>query len=145
MDPNHMKQQEYQHCSKHSFVKDDHFFLFLQPYKQTSLKVKGHQELTPNFYDPYHIVQCIGQVAYKLVLPSHSKIHTVFHVPCLMKAVNQNCQVQTIAKLDEEGSIWIQSKAILATRECQLHQWPLRSCRTNPIMFDEIINDRSYN
>jgi hypothetical protein len=42
MAQNRMKQQVDQHCSKHSFVEGDQVFLFLQPYKQTSLKNKIH-------------------------------------------------------------------------------------------------------
>jgi hypothetical protein len=82
MAQNRMKQQANQHHSKCSFVEGDQVFLHLQPYKQTSLKDKIHQKLAPKFYGPYKIIQCIGQVAYKLALLSHSKIHPVFHVSC---------------------------------------------------------------
>jgi hypothetical protein len=63
-----MKQQEDQHCSEWSFAIGDMVFLRLQPYKQTSLKDKTPQKLAPKFYGPYEILQCIGQVAYKLAL-----------------------------------------------------------------------------
>jgi hypothetical protein len=105
------------------FCKGDQVFLHLQPYKQTSLKDKIHQKLAPKFYGPYKIIQHIGQVAYKLALPTHSKIHPVFHVSCLKKVVGSNCKVQTnLPELDEEGSIWLQLKVVLDTREHQLCQ-----------------------
>ena len=53
MDENHMKQQSNQHHSERSFEVGDQIFLQLQPYKQTSLKLQGHQRLTPKFYGPY--------------------------------------------------------------------------------------------
>jgi hypothetical protein len=118
-----MKQQVDQHRSEHSFNEGDQVFLHLQPYKQTSLKDKVPQKLAPKFYGPYQIIQCIGQVTYKLALPTHSKIHPVFHVSCLKKVVGSNCKVQTnLPELDEEGSIWLQPEAVLDTRECQLCQ-----------------------
>ena len=68
-------------------------FLRLQPYKKTSLKAKGHQNFAPKFYGPYHIIQRIGEVAYKLVVPTQLKIHPIFHVSCLKKVVSQKCHV----------------------------------------------------
>ena len=41
----------------------------------------------PKFYGQYQIIQCISEVAYKLALPTLSKIHLVFHVSCLKKVV----------------------------------------------------------
>jgi hypothetical protein len=77
--------------------------------------------LEPKFYGPYQIIKCIGSVVYKLVLPSTSKIHPVFHVSCLKKVVGQNCRVQTILpELDEEGSLWLQPEVVLNNHERQL-------------------------
>jgi hypothetical protein len=122
MAQNRMKQQADQHPSERVFQEGDQVFLWLQPYKQISLKSHGHHKLAPKFYRPYHIIKRIGSMAYKLALPATSKIHLVFHVSCLKKVVGQHCRVQTILlELDEEGSLWIQPKAFLNHRECQLH------------------------
>jgi hypothetical protein len=60
-------------------------------------------------------------VAYQLDLPSHSKIHPVFHVSCLKKVIGTKCQIQTkLLELDEEGSIWLQPQAVLDQREHHL-------------------------
>ena len=105
---NHMNQLADQHQSKRSFVVDELVLIWLQPYKHTCLKVQSHKKLVPKFYGPYQILQCIVAVAYKLALPTSSKIHPVFHVSCLKKVVGPNCQVQsTLPELTEEGSIWI--------------------------------------
>ena len=50
---NRMKQQVDQHRSERQFQEGDQVFLWLQPYKQTSLKDKGCQKLSPKFYGPY--------------------------------------------------------------------------------------------
>jgi hypothetical protein len=122
MAQNRMKQQADQQCSERVFQEGDQVFLRLQPYKKTSLKSHGHHKLAPKFYGPYQIIKRIGPVAYKLALPTASKIHLVFHVSCLKKVVGQNCRVQTILpELDEEGSIWLQPESILNVREHHLH------------------------
>ena len=66
-------------------------------------------------------------MAYKLALPTSSKIRPVFYVVCLKKMVGPNYQVQsTLPELTEEGSIWIQLVAILQIRERQLCQWTIK-------------------
>eukprot|EP00253_Pinus_taeda_P008020 PITA_08020 len=87
---NRMKQQVDQHRSERQFQEGDQVFLRLQPYKQTSLKDKGCQKLSPKFYGPYQVLQRIGEVAYKLALPPTAKIHPVFHVSCLKKVIGNN-------------------------------------------------------
>jgi hypothetical protein len=65
----------------------------------------------------------MGQVAYQLSFPSHSKLHPIFHVSCLKKVIETKCQTQTnLPELDEEGSIWLQPQAVLDHCERHLHQ-----------------------
>ena len=49
-----------------------------------NLSVTGSRKLLPQRYGPFTIKQQIGQVAYKLELPSCMKIYNVFHVDLLM-------------------------------------------------------------
>jgi hypothetical protein len=65
----------------------DLVFLRLQPYRQSSLKRNEAKKLKPRFYGPYRIIRRVGEVAYELELPEGSKIHNIFHVSCLKKAV----------------------------------------------------------
>ena len=53
---NRMKRQADQHRSERTFEFGDMVFLRLQPYKQSSLKLKGHHKLAPKFYGPYRIL-----------------------------------------------------------------------------------------
>ena len=95
-------------------------FIRLQPYKKSSLKLKGHQKPAPKFYGPYKVLPKIGSVAYKLELPP-SRIHPVFHVSCLKKVIGTNIRAQTILpELDTKGSIILELKAILNKRTHQL-------------------------
>jgi hypothetical protein len=84
-------------------------FLRLQPYKKISLKAEHCQKLAPKFYGPYTVLKCVGPVAYQLSFPSHFKLHLVFHVSCLKKAIGTKFQTQTsLPELDEEGYIRLQ-------------------------------------
>ena len=83
-----MKQQAYQHRSERSFDVGDWVFLWLQPYKQMSLKKdKKDNKLSPKYYHPYKVLQNIGTMAYKLKLPTSLRVHPVFHVSCLKKVL----------------------------------------------------------
>jgi hypothetical protein len=96
-------------------------FLRLQPYKKNSLKVEHFQKLAPKVYGPYTLLKCVGQVAYQLALPSHSKLHPIFHVSCLKKVIGTKCQIQTnLPELAEEGSICLHPQEILDQREHRL-------------------------
>jgi hypothetical protein len=78
-------------------------FLRLQPYRQSSLKKSGVKKLKPIFYGPYRIMRRVGEVSYELEIPEGSKIHNVFHVSCLKKAVGQVISTsEELPLLDEE-------------------------------------------
>ena len=63
------------------------------------------------------MLQNIGAVAYKLELPTSSRVHLVFHVSCLKKVIGENLPVQTILlELDEEGKIILEPKVVMKIR-----------------------------
>ena len=69
-----MKHQADQHRYERTFQVSDMVFLHLHPYKQSSLKLKGNQILSPKISSPYTVLQKIGSIAYKLALPPSSHI-----------------------------------------------------------------------
>ena len=55
-------------------------WLKLQPYRQQSIKVHHNDKISAKFYGPFQIEAKIRAVAYKLNLPTTTKMHSVFHV-----------------------------------------------------------------
>ena len=93
----------------------------LQPYRQSSLKQKGAEKLKPCFYGPYRVIRRVGQVAYELELSQGSKIHNIFHVSCLKKALGQQVTVtKELPPTDDEGNLVLQLEVIIDARERQL-------------------------
>ena len=87
-----------------------------------SLKqAKKDNKLSPKYYGPYKVLQKIGTMEYKLELPASSRVHPIFHVSCLKKAIGEKLPIQTIfPEHDEEGKIILEPKAVTETRTRQL-------------------------
>jgi len=63
----------------------DTTYIKISPYKLKSLAKKMNEKLSPRYYGPYKIAECIGEVTYRLDLPYTYRIHPVFHVSQLKK------------------------------------------------------------
>jgi hypothetical protein len=61
----------------------DFVYLKLRPYRQCSPTLASYNKLSKRYFGPYKIQQKIGPIAYKLDLPSNSKLHPVFHCSLL--------------------------------------------------------------
>ncbi|CAJ2656973.1 unnamed protein product [Trifolium pratense] len=100
-----------------SFAVGEWVFLKLRPHRQHYVVRRMHQKLAARFYGPFEIIEKVGVVAYKLNLPSESKIHPVFHISLLKRAVG-NYQVQGELPKDlevaEENDVYLEK--ILGSR-----------------------------
>jgi hypothetical protein len=74
-----------------SFAVQDWVYLKLQPYVQFSVMPRAHQKLCFRYFNPYQIIDRVGQVAYHLAVPASSRIHLVVHVSQLRLAKDFKC------------------------------------------------------
>ncbi|XP_077228595.1 uncharacterized protein LOC143861576 [Tasmannia lanceolata] len=107
-----MKSQADKHRTEREFV-----YLRLQPYRQSTVAVRSNLKLALKFYGPFQIIQRIGPIAYKLLLPASAKIHPVFHVSCLKKKLGSGVPSHVdLSPLTEEGLLQPEPEAILEWR-----------------------------
>ena len=89
-------------------------FLRISPWKGV-LRFGKRGKLSPRYIGPYRIVERIGEVAYRLELPSDlDRIHDVFHVSMLRKYIPDPSHVLTEQPVEiqenltyEEGPVQI--------------------------------------
>ena len=89
----------------------------LQPYRQHSVLLRKNQKLSLRYFGPFPVIEKIGEVAYKLLLPPSAKIHPVFHCFQLKLCKGDHFQPYIplpITKSDVESLL--QPEAILQTR-----------------------------
>ena len=61
----------------------DTVMVHLQPYHKTSVANRGFNKLAKRYYGPFSIIELVGSVVYRFILPSKSKIQPVFHFSML--------------------------------------------------------------
>ena len=89
-----MKNQADLKRKERNFDIGDWVFLKLRPHRQKSVLSRINAKLSTRYYGPFEIIGRVGTVAYRLKLPETARIHPVFHVSLLKKAIG-NYQVQS--------------------------------------------------
>lgn len=105
--------------TKHRHVEfkiGDMVLLKLHPHRQLSLKNHGYTKLSPRYYGPFKVIAPVGSVAYKLELPSSSKLHPVFHVSCLKPFHGNPVSVQSTLPTLSKGELHPTPQAVLEYR-----------------------------
>ena len=106
--------------SKHREVQwsvGEFVYVKLRPYRQSTLARRVIEKLCPRFYGPFKIVQKMGLVAYKLELPDTARIHPIFHVSLLKKAMGSQAVSPSIpTSLSANMELIVQLATILGIR-----------------------------
>lgn len=120
---NQQKQYVDQKRIERAFELGDMVYLMVQPYRQSTLKKSDVEKLKPHYYGLFRVIKRVREVAYELDLPVESRVHNVFHVSRLKKALGHHIVPSTmLPPLDDEGKFVLVPKAIIDFKERNLRQ-----------------------
>ena len=86
----HMSKFANRHRRKVDIGVGDMGYLKIRPHQQQSVHTKLHPKLSARYYSPFLVIARVGVVAYKLQFADHVRIHPVFHVSQLKKAIGDH-------------------------------------------------------
>nr|XP_016507536.1 PREDICTED: uncharacterized protein LOC107825221 [Nicotiana tabacum] len=82
-----MKDMANKHITDRYFEVGDWIYLKLQPYIKISVAIRPFNKLAAKYFGPYLIVERIGDVTYRLLLPIDVLIHPTLHVSQLKRCL----------------------------------------------------------
>jgi len=95
----------------------DVVYLRIQPYKLKKLAKRINQKLSPRYYGSYEIVEKVGEVAYKLKLPTIAEYTLSFHVSLLKPTLTADVVIQPLPEyVTEELELQVQPEKVFAAR-----------------------------
>ena len=95
----------------------DWVYVKLRPHRQQSVTKRINSKLSARYFDPFQVEARVGEVAYRLTLPPTARVHLVFHVPQLKKAVGNHLVEPVLPfKLHTKPMTVVEPVAILFTR-----------------------------
>jgi hypothetical protein len=103
--------------SDKSFEIGEWVFVKLRAHRQKSVVSRIHAKLAAKYYGPYPVVDRVGAVAYRVKLPDGSRVHPVFHVSLLKKAIGKyNEEAELPDHLEGDRGTFYEPEDILASR-----------------------------
>ena len=99
-----------------SFEVGEWVWLKPHPYRQLTIAKRSSNKLSPKYFGLFKVLEKVGVVAYKLALPSESRIHDVFHVSLLKKFTGEAPGSITPLPSLHDGRIIPVPRTILRTR-----------------------------
>ncbi len=112
-----MKQQADRHRKEKEYAEGDWVYLKLQPYRQSSVAIRKNIKLSARYFGPFKIVERVGLVAYRLLLPEGLRMHPMFHVLLLKKRPIEEVQATpNLPTVGDGGQLLTEPEAILERR-----------------------------
>ena len=76
-----------------------------------------------HYYGPFQVIRHVGEATYELELSVDSKVHNIFHVSHLKKALGHHVVPSIVLPpLDDEGKLILVPETILDVREKRLRR-----------------------
>ncbi|XP_019435934.1 PREDICTED: uncharacterized protein LOC109342399 [Lupinus angustifolius] len=89
----------------------------LQPHRQHMVVRRINQKLVPRYYGPFPILARVGAVSYKVKLPPTARVHPVFHISQLKKALGDYAMEAVLsADLEIDSEAIDEPDIVLASR-----------------------------
>lgn len=103
------------------FKVGDHVYLRIKP-KNSTLYTGSCAKLAPRYRGRFEVLERVGPIVYKLALPSHIKVHNVFHVSLLKNYVHDPTHVidWTVIQVEIEREFLLEPLCTLAREEIEL-------------------------
>lgn len=121
-----MKQYADTKRSERTFQVGDMAYLKMQPYRHNALGLHSSLKLYSCYYGPFRVLNKIGSVAYKLLLPPNFQIHPMFHVSQLKHHIGPKAGPEPgLPLIDSDGNILTAPLAVLERRLIPRHNAPV--------------------